>query len=378
MLKRNSLYFAAAVAIAGIAGNACAQSKGADSLYKINKEIEAKKKESAKLAKESSRLSSEIKQTQDKLVEVAGNIKRYERQIGGYDRQLAGLRERERILNRKIEGNNAELTRIIAVFENISRVPKGYLAASPGRIETILLSSILLKSVVAELNRMRVRFRADMDELVALKNKIIGAKLEIHSLSSKVKSEKDKISHLIKSKRSSYAKLESQNKKKQAEIKKLVAESRTIEEFLKKAEALRKKQEADRMKAGGPAKIVAKRFGGLAPLPVAGKIETEYGGKRSGVTSKGVYIRPKAGAQVIAPADSDTVFSGAFYGYKNLLILRSRDGYYLIMGGMSEVYASEGQSLLAGEPVGSMGGGAFYVEVREQERPVNPAKYFRM
>jgi septal ring factor EnvC (AmiA/AmiB activator) len=257
-------------------------------------------------------------------------------------------------------------------------VPKTYLAVSPRRIESVLLSSILLKSVVGELKGMRAQFKGDLESLMALKDKIIRAKLEINSLNNKVKGEKDKISHLIKAKRGSYAKLESRNKKKKQEIKKLVAESKTIEEFLKKAEQLRRKQEEERAKAGAPGRLAVSISQGKAPLPVAGEIETRFGEKRNGVASKGLFIKPKPGAQVITPADAEAVFSGSFYGYKKLLILRSEDGHYLIMGGMSEVYAEEGQSLLAGEPAGASSGDIFYVEVRKQEEPINPAKYFRM
>ena len=47
------------------------------------------------------------------------------------------------------------------------------------------------------------------------------------------------------------------------------------------------------------------------------------------------------------------------------------------MGGMNEVFASEGQSLLAGEPVGQMGNAEFYIELRDKETPINPLVYFK-
>lgn len=356
-----------------------AQKKSAKNLAKINKEIEAKKKESKVLEEQTKKLQSEIKQTQNKMVEIANNVKKYERKLNGYDRDLVKLYDKERSLNRKIENNNDELIKIIAIFENISLTPKGYLVVSPSKIDTMFNTSILLKTVVENLNKSRAEFSRDLDDLVKLKNDIIRAKLSIYSLNNKVKGEKDKIASLIKSKQSSYKKLTNENLQKQKEIKKLVSESKTIEEFLKKAERLRKqKEEAKRLAGLKKSQSLRRLSVGKVALPVDGKIETYFGDKKiGGVKSKGLYIKTRNDAQVISPTDAEVVFAGAFYGYKNLLILHSNDDYYIIMGGMNEVFASEGQSLLAGEPVGQMGNAEFYIELRDKETPINPLVYFK-
>ncbi|MGN0929583.1 MAG: murein hydrolase activator EnvC family protein [Alphaproteobacteria bacterium] len=350
-----------------------AAKKNTKSLEQINKQIEKKKKEAKALEVQSKKLQTEISQTQNKMVEIANNVKKYERQLNDYDKQLANLKNKERMLNQKIESNNQELIKIIAVFENISFTPKGYLIVSPSKVDTIFQSSLLLKSVVENLNQSRKEFAHDLDELVKLKDDIVKAKLSIYSLNNKVKGEKDKIAGLIKSKQSSYKKLTNQNLQKQAEIKKLVSESKTIEDFLKKAENLRKKEMAK-----STTKKTVLSLGKIS-LPVDGKIATYFGDKKiGGVKSKGIYMNARSGSQVISPTDAEVVFAGAFYGYKNLLILHTSDNHYIIMGGMNEVFATEGQSLLAGEPVGQMGTGEFYIELRENTTPVNPLNYFKV
>ncbi len=354
-----------------------AQKKNAKDLAKINKQIETKKKEAKKLEKQTKQLQKEIKTTQNKMVEIANNVKKYERQLTNYDNELFSLKIKEKNLNQKIENNNNELIKIIAVFENISMTPKGYLIVSPSKIDTVFQSSLLLKSIVSYLNERRSEFTKDLNDLIKLKEEIMDAKLKIYSLNNKVKGEKDKISNLIKTKQSSYNKLTKQNKQKQKEIKKLISESKTIEEFLKKAEKLRKKEEEEKRLAG--IKTSKRVFTGKMPLPVDGEIDIYYGeNKVSGVKSKGLYIKPRKNAQVISPTDAEVIFSGSFYGYNNLLILHGNDDYYIIMGGMDEIYTSEGQTLLAGEPIGQMGNTDFYLEIRQDETPINPLKYFKI
>ncbi len=350
--------------------------KDRQSLEKINKEIENKKKVTAKLEKEHQKLSKEIRQTQKKMVEIANNVKQYERKLSGYDKQLSDLQWRESVLNKKIEANNADLIKIIAVFENISQVPKGYLFISPARIDTVFQSSVLLRSLVEELNKSTKIYRQDLDDLIKTKDDITVAKVSIHTLTKKVKGEKDKIADLIKTKKSAQKKLTTEQEKNKREIKRLVAESKTIEEFIKKAEKLRKDRE--KKKASQKTQIV-RTATGTAPLPVSGNITTYFGEHtKKGVTSKGIYIKPRSNSQVISPADSDVVFSGSFYGFKNLLILHSTDDYYIILGGMSSIFAEEGQTLLSGEPIGEMGNSELYIEIRDKETPINPLKYFKL
>ncbi len=346
-------------------------------LARINKEIENKKKATAKLEKEQKKLSEEIRQTQKKMVEIANNVKQYERKLSGYDKQLSDLQWKEFLLNRKIEENNSELVKIIAVFENISQVPKGYLLISPARIDSVFQSSILLRSLVEELNRSTIVYRQDLEDLIKTKDEITVAKVSIHTLTKKVRGEKDKIADLIKNKKSTQKKLTTEQEKNKREIKRLVAESKTIEEFIKKAEKLRKEREK-KAKQTKISSTMIRKASGVAPLPVSGNITTYFGEHtKKGITSKGIYIKPRSNSQVISPSDSDVVFSGSFYGFKNLLILHSSDDYYIILGGMKEIFAEEGQNLLTGEPIGEMGDSELYIEIRDKETPINPLKYFK-
>jgi septal ring factor EnvC (AmiA/AmiB activator) len=211
--------------------------------------------------------------------------------------------------------------------------------------------------------------------MIKVEAEISKARKGVAGVNSKLKKEKDRMGGLVKSKRAAYRQAAAKNESTRAEIKKLVAESKTIEEFLRKAEDMRRRRDSD----GTRVRAVSRKFAGKVPMPVVGRIAAYFGDKRAaGVKSKGLYIQAKRGAQVVSPLDASVVFAGSFYGYRNLLILRNTDGYYVIMGGMDDVLAGEGQNLLAGEPVGEAGSGELYVEVRENEKPVDPLSYFKV
>src|SRR5690606_17130200 len=125
--------------------------------------------------------------------------------------------------------------------------------------------------------------------------------------------------------------------------------------------------------------------------PVAGRIlhrfgsPDEIGSRRSGDT-----LQTQSGAIVTAPSDGTVLYSGPFRSYGNLLILDVGDGYHVVMAGLGRLNVHPGQTVLAGEPVGSMeevqlasassndatGSPKLYVEFRKDGKPIDPAPWW--
>jgi septal ring factor EnvC (AmiA/AmiB activator) len=122
--------------------------------------------------------------------------------------------------------------------------------------------------------------------------------------------------------------------------------------------------------------------GQLRP-PAAGEIAREFGHvDDDGVASEGIFIRTRARAQVVSPFDARIEFAGPFNSYGGLLILNVGDNYYIVLAGMAVTYASAGQSVLAGEPVGAMADTSqpapeLYLELRRGNNAVNPQPWLR-
>lgn len=113
-------------------------------------------------------------------------------------------------------------------------------------------------------------------------------------------------------------------------------------------------------------------------LPVRGRITRSFGqdGGGSG-KSKGITIRARPAAQVVAPSAGEVVFAGPFRGFGQLLIIEHRARYHMLLAGMARIDAAVGDRVMAGEPVGVMndttgGRPALYMELRRSGRPINP------
>jgi len=118
--------------------------------------------------------------------------------------------------------------------------------------------------------------------------------------------------------------------------------------------------------------------------PATGRIMRDFGQlDEEGVASEGIFIRTRARAQVVSPFDARVEFAGPFNTYGGLLILNVGDNYYVIIAGMAATFASTGQSVLAGEPVGAMPdtqepAPELYLELRRGNMAVDPKPWLRI
>lgn len=122
---------------------------------------------------------------------------------------------------------------------------------------------------------------------------------------------------------------------------------------------------------------------GRLRAPAEGEIARRFGEvAEDGTRSDGIFIRTRARAQVVSPFDARVEFAGPFNTYGGLLILNVGDDYYIVLAGMAVTYASVGQSVLAGEPVGAMPDQSqpapdLYLELRRDGDAIDPAPWIR-
>lgn len=119
---------------------------------------------------------------------------------------------------------------------------------------------------------------------------------------------------------------------------------------------------------------------GRLRLPVAGELSSRFGSPRSerGISSKGIFIRTRAGQEVRAVAAGRVVFADWLRGFGNLLIVDHGDGYMSLYGNNETLFRRTGDPVRGGDPVGAAGatGGneetGLYFELRFQGAPFDP------
>ena len=114
--------------------------------------------------------------------------------------------------------------------------------------------------------------------------------------------------------------------------------------------------------------------------PVVAPVSVAFGRRDAeGGTAKGVWYRPRAGATVVAPRAGTVAFAAAYGNYGETVILTHDGGYNSILAQLGRIDVSNGQELAAGEPIGTAAVGdapTLYFEYRKNGRPVDPAPLF--
>jgi septal ring factor EnvC (AmiA/AmiB activator) len=123
---------------------------------------------------------------------------------------------------------------------------------------------------------------------------------------------------------------------------------------------------------------------GRLPRPVAGAVVAGFGRVvdprfNTVTTHPGVDLRAAPGTPVRAVATGRVVHAGWFRGYGNLVILDHGEGYHTLVAHLGSMSTAVGEDVAPGTLLGSAGDGAalggegIYFEIRERQRPVDPA-----
>ena len=180
------------------------------------------------------------------------------------------------------------------------------------------------------------------------------------------------------------------------ELTALVASADTLDSFAAGIAAM----EQD---IGAPMADFEAAQGSLA-LPAVGAVLRGYDEPDAkGIHRPGLTIGTAPAALVTAPWPATIRYRGPLLDYGNVMIVEPARGYLLIVAGLSQVFGETGDVLLAGEPMGLMGGhegsaaefGAtfveaaavgntppamqpLYLELRHGKETLDPAEWFVM
>jgi murein DD-endopeptidase MepM/ murein hydrolase activator NlpD len=122
-------------------------------------------------------------------------------------------------------------------------------------------------------------------------------------------------------------------------------------------------------------------------LPVNGYITDGYGPRRNPFSSEGreahegLDIAVDFGTPVTSTADGLVIYAAPHAGYGNLVILYHSNGITTRYGHLSRITVEAGQRIRRGEQIGHAGstgrstGPHVHYEIRENDQPLDPARY---
>jgi len=322
-------------------------------------------------------------------------VKALSETVRAYEDGLEAMREglrraaiREETLTRELQSREDDIARLLGILMAMGETPAPVLLLHPSGPVGTARSGMIVAEVTPALNARAMDLRERLNEVAILRslqetaadtlaNGLQGAQKARTALSQAIADRTD---------------LPRRFTEDPVKTALLIASTETLEGF---ASGL---SEIAVDEAPGSLPGIADRKGAL-PLPVEGRILRRAGEQdAAGIARPGIVMATRPRALVTTPAPATVRYRGPLLDYGNVIILEPQAGILLVLAGLDVVYGDMGQVLPGGSPVGLMGGTApgadlvssgspqetdversetLYIEVREDNSPVDPAQWFQ-
>ncbi|WP_126602387.1 murein hydrolase activator EnvC family protein [Bartonella vinsonii] len=347
------------------------------------------------LTRQVERLKKDQHALSDALIKAAKAERAAANDIAEREEKLKKMIEQRVQVHKNLKNRRAEFAEALAILERMGLNPPPALLLRPEDVSASIRSSVLLGGVVSQ---MQEKTQALTETLKALTNLTNSIATEYTALKTNMQNqaEQRKRLELLLDKK---AQLQKKSEKELTEQKQqniiLAKKAKSLEELILELDRQSKLNSDTSIQVKKNLQLLEQsnfesRKGSLL-LPVLGK-RVQHVHNNSQLTRFGEMIETEASAIVISPADAFVAFAGAFRSYGQLIILNVGNGYHIVLIGMSRINVTQGQFVLAGEPLGTMGmqfiansvaldigktAPMLYIEFRKQGKPVNPTPWWR-
>jgi len=392
-----------------------------ESLKRRDKELEALRVEQRKTLEKEARLKREIEAIGDdrrkfnlQIIETASRVAAVEERIERTQERLAPLDDSEQALRISLRQRHNSISEVLAALERIGRqAPPALIIRAEDALRSVR-SAMVLGAVLPELRQQADVLSVDLAELVRLRRQIAQERDTLARDLLVLADERQRLTLLIEERQKRQGQAESALGGERQRAHQLARQAENLTQLIDQLEqGLDATARAARTAAHGsearkaldlrpdlaalkdPGRLTpAIAFAsakGMLPLPAAGARIREFGAPDGrGGSEKGLSIATRPGGQITAPCDGWVVYAGSFRNYGQLLILNAGGGYHVLLAGMERISVDQGQFVVTGEPVASMGGGTqpigaltgtasqpvLYVEFRKDGVPVDPGPWW--
>lgn len=319
--------------------------------------------------------------------------------IRAYEQGQAALRDslrraalREAEVRAEFEAQRDQLSRVVGVMTAMQQSPETLMLLHPAGATSTAQSGMILSAIVPALQAEADRLKAGLDEIATVRRIEQSAADTLAQGLGQVQEARRLLASAVTDRSSMPVRFGEDP----AELTALLASADTLDGFADGIVAMEKD-------IGAPMADFEAAQGSL-PLPAVGAVLRGHDEPDAkGIRRPGLTIGTAPAALVTTPWPATIRYRGPLLDYGNVMIVEPARGYLLVVAGLSEVFGETGDVLLAGEPMGLMGGqegpatefgAAFveaaavgntppamqplYIELRHGKETLDPAEWFVM
>jgi len=357
----------------------------ADRFKTLKTQIQQNKPLVASAKQKSQTLTAQAASLRQRLIDTAARVQQLESEKGMLDSAIAELVVEERQLSAGFARDRIKVARLLAVLERLQHdmPPAIVLKADDalGATHGAMLLGASLPRIYGEAAALARRLQDLRQTRARLQERRIAGARNAKELTAA----RSQLDQLLAIKEREAQAAQSEYGDLQSKLDSIAGEAADLGSLLAKVAALRVAVPADRNlviinAATAPASPSFKR--GSLRRPVVGKMLEGWGDGGGSDMTAGVTFVAQPGASVVAPADSQVLFSGRYHKNGQVLILETPGGYDLVLAGLDRIAVRAGDQLLAGEPLGAMPldreETRLYFELRQNGKSISPAPWLEL
>lgn len=331
----------------------------------------------AQLERQQAAIQRELEKLQTHATELAERLQVSERRVSTEEQALSTVSGKLSARQREFEARKADYAATVVTLLRLRRLPvTSIFSSSPEEFRKLMLTAAVLEKTNIALAQKANVLRDDLDALKSLRGETTVRRARTSTETALLMKEQAALEKALRERQALHAKVTTDRARAEEQVAKLSRESQSLQELLGKLEA-----QAKVTPPPPPQKSRNVATKGNLSAPVAGETIHKFGEpKNAGDTYRGMVIRARSGATVVAPNDGQIVFTGPFRDYGNMLLIKHPGGYISLLAGVGKLNATMGQNVKKGEPVAVMGiqkDPEAYVELRDSSsKPIDPADWF--
>jgi septal ring factor EnvC (AmiA/AmiB activator) len=371
-------------------------------LADVERDMEHERQRRAALERRSAGLDHDVDKLRADLIAAARAAQQGEADLSRLEARLRELVADEGRLSADLARRHTQIVALAGALERLSRHPPEALFVAPGDPIDVMRGGLLLRTALPRVRAASEKLRGELETLATLRHEIAAQRIRQEAAVVSLGRERRQLDDLMRRKAALRQETVEETRRLVRRLDELAASASGLREFLQRLETDRPARDAPPpgLAPLAPATVVPRgpatgtedaappaprsiaRARGLLTMPAAGRLVERFGEATPGGSLRGLTLRTRPEAPVVAPYDGRIAYAGPFRGYGLILIIDHGEGYHSLLAGLGRLDGVVGQAILAGEPVGMMSPGAasagegadpqLYVELRHNGQPINP------
>lgn len=353
--------------------------KAQTELKRIEQELKVRQDKETTFRKSAEDSKAEVRKLQKQLVKAGKSIQSAEARATQLEVNIERLEVVEAKTISNLSRRRQEMSTLLATLQRLSKRPPALALLKPGEAVDTARSAKLLGSILPQIENKAALLKNELVALLDVKQELSRDRESLRATLVTLSSQQRDIKKLQKAREQAarYALKEASKQAKAAS--KLIQKATDLKDLIAKIEKAAKMKRAAEMAGKAAISTGFSLAKGMLTMPAKGKISKYFGSKLRVGKSKGIRVKTRSKAQVVAPFDGEVVFSGPFRDYGQILIISHGDGYHSLLAGMDKIFGEVGEWILAGEPIGEMEkvekkkeASELYLELRHNNVAFNP------